>query len=151
MNDQPRPATIVVGVDGSVGSVEALREGARLATALGCSLRALTCWNYPNAYVMPYALGDFDFKTAAQKILDTAVESAFGLEWPENLTTQLIHGPPRETLIEASEDAAMLVLGRRGAGGFRGLLMGSVSSACSAHAHCPVLIVHVPRLGEDHV
>ncbi|MGA7206344.1 MAG: universal stress protein, partial [Specibacter sp.] len=54
----------------------------------------------------------------------------------------LEQGPPRQSLIEASREASMLVLGRRGFGGFAGLLMGSVSSACASHAHCPVLIVH---------
>jgi nucleotide-binding universal stress UspA family protein len=50
-------------------------------------------------------------------------------------------------LIEESKAADMLVLGRRGHGGFGGLLLGSVSSACVAHAHCPVLVVHSPEHG----
>ena len=45
-------------------------------------------------------------------------------------------------LIDESISAEMLVLGSRGHGGFAGLLLGSVSSACAEHAHCPVLVVH---------
>ena len=51
-------------------------------------------------------------------------------------------GPAAPNLIEASKDAAMLVLGTRGRGGFKGLVMGSVSSSLAAHAQCPVLIHH---------
>lgn len=142
MSTAKEPVTIIVGVDGSESSIAALREAVRLAKPLGAQVKALTCWNYPSAYTVPYALGNFGFKEAAQKVLDGAVESAFGLDWPRCLTVNLVQGSARPVLIDASRDAALLVLGRRGFGGFKGLLMGSVSSACTAHAHCPVMIVH---------
>ncbi|MEO8222492.1 MAG: universal stress protein [Specibacter sp.] len=151
MSIDQEPATIIlVGVDGSESSIEALRQGVKLAVALGARVKAVTCWNTPTVYQVPYSLGSVDFKGVAQEILDKAIERAFGLDWPENLTTDLIQGSARPTLIEASRDATLLVLGRRGFGGFTGLLMGSVSSACAAHAHCPVVIVHAPKNGEDH-
>lgn len=141
MDIQNEPVTFIVGVDGSDSSVEALRKALWLAEPLGAQIKALTCWNYPSAYTVPYALGNFSFKETAQKSLDDAVERAFGLDLPRDLTTQLIQGSARPVLIEASKDAALLILGRRGFGGFKELLMGSVSSACAAHASCPVLIV----------
>lgn len=147
MSEKHEVDTFVVGVDGSDSSIEALRQAVWLAKPLGAQVKALTCWNFPSVYEAPYALGTFDFEGAAQKILDAAIESAFGLDWPGNLTTHLLQGSARPTLIEASRDAALLVLGRRGFGGFRGLLMGSVSSACTAHAHCPVLVVHAADAG----
>lgn len=52
---------------------------------------------------------------------------------------------PAEVLIEASEDADLLVLGSRGTGGFPRLLMGLVSSQLTHHAHCPVVIVPADR------
>lgn len=142
MSIEQEPATIIVGVDGSESSIEALRHGEKLAVALGARVKAITCWNTPTVYQVPYSLGSIDFKGVAQEVLNKAIERAFGLDWPENLTTDLVQGSARPTLIEASRDATLLVLGRRGFGGFKGLLMGSVSSACTAHAHCPVVIVH---------
>ena len=144
MNTAEDPATIIVGVDGSDSSIEALRQAVWLAEPIGAQVKALTCWNHPNPYLVPYALGDFDFEGAAQTILNTAVESAFGLDRPQHLTAELVQGAARSVLIEASKDAILLVLGRRGFGGFKGLLMGSVSSACTAYAHCPVMIVPPP-------
>ncbi|WP_343320138.1 universal stress protein [Arthrobacter sp. TMP15] len=144
MKAPQEPAVIVVGVDGSDSSVEALRKAVWLAQHLDAQVKALACWNYPNAYVVPYALGNFDFEGAAQEVLDSAVERAFGLDWPRQLSAHLVQGSARSVLIDASEDATILVLGRRGFGGFKGLLMGSVSSACTAHAHCPVMIVNPP-------
>lgn len=151
MNSKHVASPVIVGVDGSESSIAALREAERLAASLNAPLQALMCWNYPSASSVPYGPGSFDFKGAAEKVLDASLENAFGLDWPANLSTRLEQGSPRAILIEASKDAALLVLGRRGKGGFRGLLMGSVSSACTAHAHCPVLVVHAPQTGESHV
>lgn len=142
MSDAQEPVTIIVGVDGSESSISALRQAVWLAKPLGAQVKALTCWNYPSAYTVPYALGNFGYKEAAQKVLDGATESAFGLDLPRCLTAHVVQGSARPVLIDASRDAALLVLGRRGFGGFKGLLMGSVSSACTAYAHCPVMIVH---------
>lgn len=151
MTSMYQSSPIIVGVDGSESSIAALRVAEKLARSLGATLQALMCWNYPSAYTVPYGPGAFDFKGAAQRILDAAVEEAFGLDWPGNLSTRLEQGSPRAILLEASKEAALLVLGRRGKGGFRGLLLGSVSAACTAHAHCPVLVVHAPKTEEDHV
>jgi nucleotide-binding universal stress UspA family protein len=60
---------------------------------------------------------------------------------PDSVTVKAVHGFPVEELIKAGQDADMIVLGSRGAGGFTRLMMGSVSSQVVLHAHCPVLIV----------
>lgn len=54
---------------------------------------------------------------------------------------EVLSGEPRETLIEASGNAQLMVVGARGLGGLAGLLLGSVSQAVLHHAHCPVIVV----------
>lgn len=131
---------IVVGVDGSDSSVEALRQAQLFAVPLAADVEALACWEYPNMYANYVALGIGGFREHAQELLDGAVSKAFGTKRPSNVRTRLVEGLARTILIEASEDADLLVLGPRGHGGFAGLLLGSVTSACIAHAHCPVLV-----------
>lgn len=135
------PMRIVVGVDGSGPSVQALLEAQRLAGLLGADVEALGCWEYPNMYDSYVAIGIGGFKERAEELLQEAITSAFGAEQPRNVHTRLIEGFARSVLVDASKDADLLVVGRRGHGGFSGLLLGSVSSACVAHAHCPVLVV----------
>ena len=74
-------------------------------------------------------------------MLADVTEAVFGSERPEWFSAVTAQGTPAKVLIDASKDAEMLIVGSRGHGGFVGLLLGSVSSACVAHAHCPVLIV----------
>lgn len=137
-------ARIVVGVDGSEPSIEALRQAQRLATPLGAKVLANAYWDYPQVYAGYVMMGIEGFEERAGEILDEAVRTAFGDETPSNVVPTLVRGHPRESLIEATREADMVVVGRRGHGGFGGLLLGSVSSALVAHAHCPVLVVHTP-------
>jgi nucleotide-binding universal stress UspA family protein len=75
-------------------------------------------------------------KQAADKILEGLGESR-----PASVTVEAPSGFPVEELLKAAADADMIVLGSRGSGGFSHLLMGSVSSQVTHHAHCPVVIV----------
>lgn len=134
------PNRIVVGVDGSDSSFEALRWAARLGVATGATIEAVTAWHYPN-YVMD-GLGDHRPDQDAATIVGDAVVSVFGSDVPFGLTQRSEQGPPARVLLEASRGAEMLIVGSRGHGGFAGLLLGSVSSQCAEHAHCPVLVVH---------
>jgi nucleotide-binding universal stress UspA family protein len=135
----------VVGVDGSEASIEALRYAHDLAVPLSAKVIALACWDAPPVYDGYVAMGIDHFDVRAGEILQEAVARALGPEPPGMVETRLVQGHPRHALIEASRTADMLVLGRRGHGGFGGLLLGSVSSALVAHAHCPVLVVHTPE------
>ena len=135
-------ARIVVGVDGSPSSVRALREGERLATALGSRVDAVACWDYPSIWAAPYPLVGGDFQGEADAALKFSLEAAFGQVLPTNVSGRLLQAQVRNGLMEASHDALMLVVGRSGRGGFGGLSLGSVSSACISHAQCPVLVVH---------
>ncbi|GAA4031909.1 universal stress protein [Arthrobacter methylotrophus] len=138
---------IVVGVDGSPASIEALKHARSIAVPLGAQVVAVACWMFPQVYGGYVAPDVEDYEKEAQGILEESLARAFGPALPGNVTSRLVCGPARDLLIDASKDADMLVVGRRGHGGFAGLLLGSVSSACVAHALCPVLVVHAPENG----
>ncbi|MDJ0320909.1 universal stress protein [Pseudarthrobacter sp. PS3-L1] len=136
---------IIVGVDGSESSVEALRQAQRLAQPVDAKITATAFWDYPQIYDGYLAQGIDGFEESAEALLRQAVQDAFGHDTPANVEPTLVRGHPREGLIEATRAADLVVVGRRGHGAFGGLLLGSVSSACVAHAHCPVLVVHAPQ------
>lgn len=144
-SDSSDSGRVIVGVDGSDHSKEALREGARLARALDAPLEAIACWQDPAAYGASYGyVPDLDpeaFRAESRRMLGTTLEEVFGRHRPANLSTRLLHGRPAELLVEESRSARLLVVGRRGVGGVLGMIMGSVSSALVSHAHCPVLVV----------
>lgn len=140
---------IVVGVDGSDYSTGALRLAGRLAVALGAPLEAVTCWSPLDSLASgDLPVGGFPEKDRledeAKRLVLQASERAFGATPPPEMSITVRYGPTAKILVEESRDAQLLVVGRRGRGGFLGQVMGSVSSACSAHAHCPVVVV-----GED--
>ncbi len=144
---------IVVGVDGSEHSLAALRWAMEEAALRNSTVLAISAWTYPvviadgmagGAYVG--ALDPNELATAARSNLDAAVTSAF----PDpaaraNIELMVVEGSPGRALVEASKDADLLVVGSRGHGGFANLLLGSVSSQCVHHAHCPVTVIRTPE------
>jgi nucleotide-binding universal stress UspA family protein len=133
---------IVVGVDGSESSNEALRWAARLAPSLDATIHALVAWEIPVVYGLDAALPTWKPDETAQEILNKSLEKVFGKTRPAGLIGSISQGHPTFVLIDASKDAEMLIIGSRGLGGFAGLLLGSVSSTCAERAECPVLVVH---------
>ncbi|WP_461188239.1 universal stress protein [Arthrobacter sp. Z4-13] len=143
-------AKIVVGVDGSDSSVQALRLAARLAPALNARIHAVACWDFPQIYA-GYVPPDFEaFEAAATHTLAESLGKAFGPDASVDITQEIVRGPAPAKLVEAGADATMLVVGRRGHGGFIGMHLGSVSSACVSHAACPVLVVHADGSHRPH-
>lgn len=134
---------IVVGVDGSESSKNALRWAMRLAPILGAKIDAIVAWEYPMALGMEGGIPvRWEPDENAKLILKASLESVFDPTLPIGLTGSIRQGHPTAVLLDASKDAEMLIVGSRGLGGFSGLLLGSVSSACAEHATCPVLVVH---------
>jgi len=138
-------AGIVVGVDGSGHSRKALERAAAEAAAHGVPLTVLVVhqavrdvYGYPSHY-QEDAAQTAKVKAAAQAEADEVIAALDAK--PASVTVTSVHGLPADELIKASEGADMLVLGRRGVGGFTRLAMGSVSSQVAHHAACPVLIV----------
>ncbi len=135
---------IVVGVDGSEGAVKALRYALREARAKGSKVRAVSAWHLPaTAYAGGYAppFQPESFSAAARIALESALrstaEEAEGVEVEQVMRAgQAVH-----VLLEEARGADLLVVGSRGLGGFRGMMLGSVSQGCAQHAPCPLLIV----------
>lgn len=133
---------MVVGVDGSDSSIDALGWARRLAVVLDAEIDAVTAWHYPVNDGMAIATLDWNPSIDAAGVLADAIRSAFGEDQPAGLRAVVTEGHPARVLLDASVDADMLVVGSRGHGGFVGMLLGSVSSYCAEHATCPVLVAH---------
>ena len=136
---------IVVGVDGSGHSRKALERAANEAAAHHMPLTVLVVhqavrdvYGSPSHYPED-ASQTAKVKEAAQAETDQVIAALDAK--PASVTVTSVHGLPADELIKASQGADMLVLGRRGMGGFALLTMGSVSNQVAHHAHCPVLIV----------
>lgn len=136
---------IVVGIDGSDGAARALRFAAEEATLRSTDLRIVAVWNVPAAYYAGEAMVPSMPVDQFGRAMETAAEHQIAehLAGYPDLKTHLIvtKGSPAQVLVEKSERADMLVVGSRGLGGFRGLLLGSVGQQCAQHANCPVVIV----------
>jgi nucleotide-binding universal stress UspA family protein len=136
---------VVVGVDGSSGSRRALRQAALEATAHDATLEVVMAWGL---FDQPGG-GSFDphyDATRARGALQTIVDDEVTPPQPDPVL-QVVNDLPARALLEAADGAWMLVVGRRGLGGFQGLLLGSVSQQVVHHAACPVLVVPEPRPG----
>lgn len=133
----------IVGVDGSPSSEDALRWAAEEARLRGATLTALLAWNFLDQY---HADGEQRFdphydEGVAAVALEAVVERALG-EGAGAVERRVVCDLPATALLDASEDADLLVVAARGLGAFRGLVLGSVSQRCLEHATCPVAIVH---------
>jgi nucleotide-binding universal stress UspA family protein len=130
-------------VDGSEPSRDALRWAVEEAQLRGARLRALHAWW---AYPMGGAGGPPDHVAErlggdARSAVEAFVTETVG---EENIDVEVVTVQGRHAsaaLVDAAAEADLLVVGSRGAGGFSGLLLGSVSQQCAYHAPCPVVIV----------
>lgn len=149
MDTTSTPAgTIVVGVDGSPSAKRALRWAVDQARAQNRDLTLLHAYSVTDSLWLSQARIDYAEVGAAMRddartVLKLAREDV--AQWAPAVTVheQLVAGDPRETLVALSRDAAMVVVGSRGRGPVRSLLLGSVGVALTRRAHCPV-VVHRP-------
>jgi len=129
---------IVVGLDGSTTSDEALRWAIDEAQRGGAQLVAVHVWSYPYAGGAREAM-----REDAQRQLD-ATFASMGVADAANgvtVTPKVIEGHTAGALIDESADADLLVVGSHGHGGFTSMLLGSVSRAVVQHAKCPVAVI----------
>ena len=138
---------IVVGVDGSEASKDALRWAHRQATYTGSELVAVGVWSYvtmsyPTMSGYVPTVNDIDVEGDTRVLLEQVVKEVLD-DAPVRLV--VTEGHPAEVLTRFSESADLVVLGCRGHGGFVGALVGSVSQHVVSHASCPVVVVRHPK------
>jgi nucleotide-binding universal stress UspA family protein len=138
-------STIVVGVDGSEGSVDALRFAIDEARTRGAEVKAVSAWHVPQmiysgGYV-PMPIDPIDYEQFTTAALDKVMDEVGANENGVKVSPVVHQGQAAEVLVEEAKSADLLVVGSRGRGGFRGLLLGSVSQQCAHFAPCPVVIV----------
>ena len=141
MDTTERP-TIVVGLDGSDSSIDALRWAGAQAASTGMSVEVVTTWEFPPYYGGYYSGGDeSDWPSISKTTQDEALKRA---DLPDGITVTgaVVEGHPAAVLKARSSTAALLVVGSRGHGGFTGLLLGSVSGHLAEHSTSPVVVVH---------
>jgi nucleotide-binding universal stress UspA family protein len=129
---------IVVGVDGSDASIEAVHWAVRYAALVGADVEAVTSWAYPASSGV--ALDTIDWRQNASDILDAALAQALP-DGSDQITRTIVEDHPAAALVNASEGAELLVVGSRGHGAFAGMLLGSVSQHVVSNAPCPVVVV----------
>lgn len=154
----PASGRIVVGVDGSPASYDALGWAATEARRRSAHLDLVHAWVIPELLVPTGAVfvGEAEeLERASTTVLDAAAAWLVAASEEDEATPpehelRSVAGSPAGALLDQARDADLLVLGARGLGSFRGLLLGSVSQQCASHATCPTVVVRHsrPTIGE---
>jgi nucleotide-binding universal stress UspA family protein len=137
---------VVVGVDGSPGSRQALDWAVRETRLRGTVLHVVVAWQHPQSYAGNiWGLGldpSFDVEVAGAAAGEAARLTREAVaEVNVTTTSAAVEGHPARVLLDEVSPEDLLVVGSRGRGGFVGALIGSVSQHLVAHATCPVVVV----------
>jgi nucleotide-binding universal stress UspA family protein len=138
---------IIVGIDGSDHSRQALRWAVGEAAVRHAPLTVLTVhpalagyWGGPVSSPGDPKLTSRALKVAQQET-DDVLAGLDAASRPSSVEVRAVNGVPAEALLAAAEGADLLVVGARGVGGFKRLLLGSVSTQVTHHAPCPVVVI----------
>lgn len=140
----------VVGIDGSADAGKALQWAIGAARDRSVRLRAVAAWQYPSIGMLPVEGGPLPaamegWREAIEREAGDLVELA-AAETQADIETVTVNGSPARVLLAELDTADLAVVGCRGRGGFKRLLLGSVSHQVATHARRPVIIV--PRTYE---
>lgn len=137
-------SSVVVGIDGSSHGRAALQWAANEANLRKCELLVIHAFDSPWSYWSgpTAAVPMEDVEKEQQRLLAAELDVVTGQFPGLTVNSEIVNDFAARTLIDRSEDAALVVVGSRGKGGFSGLLLGSVSQQVVQHAHCPVVVVH---------
>jgi nucleotide-binding universal stress UspA family protein len=151
-NEGEAMSMIVVGVDHSAGAKAALRFALQEARLRRATLRVVHAWQFGYIGAPGIEAGSTmvgaeleELRHGAEAALEATLREAIPDTDGVKLDRRVVEGPAAPVLVEESHGADLLVVGSRGLGGFRGLLLGSVGQQCAHHAGCPVVIVPHPR------
>ena len=142
----PTAARIVVGVDGSEPSQRALRFAVGEAAANGTGVIAIHAWTKPwhpalRSFEVPGGANWSFLEPQAAAVLAESVARATADFSDVQVTERLLNDQPADALLQASQEADLLVVGSRGASSLLGRVLGSVSHTVIHHADCPVAVV----------
>ena len=139
---QTAPGRIVVGIDGSRRRSMPCRGRPGRPTSTAASLEVVTSWEWPSELRLGHA-GARGLRSRGRRPPDARRRPWRRCAPPTpacSVSERVVRGHPAPVLVEASKGAELLVVGSRGHGEFVGMVIGSVSEYCAAHAHCPVLV-----------
>jgi len=133
---------IVVGIDGSEDAAVALRWAVEEAAIRGCRVRAVLCWSYLGLTGSELGVGTTE--DDARAALERSIEDAVG-EQASLVDAVPVNDLPVSGLLDQTRDAALVVVGSRGRGGVKGLVLGSVSRTVVERSTVPVVVVPRPH------
>jgi nucleotide-binding universal stress UspA family protein len=135
--NEPKQPRIVVGVDGSPTSLEALQWAVREARLRGATLEVVHASFFRQEFLDSFP----GAKEGERSILDAALARAKAMAPDIRLVGRFGDPPAAQVLVDVSKDADLLVVGSRGLGAFKEFALGSVSHDCARHAQCPLVII----------
>ena len=139
---------IIVGIDPSEHARRALRWALAQARPLGSQVELVHAFQAPDTGALPgypRAINEEDVKKVANHVLDDALAEVGDEAEGISIQRSVAVGSPASVLCQAAKEGDLLVIGARGLGGFKGLMVGSVSQQVVAHAPCPVVVVPPAR------
>ena len=145
-----RQGVVVVGTDGSKGSVHALRFAFEEALRRGVGAEVITAWTVTSPYTDDYSARVLDeAHEHATAVQEKAIARALdGMDTTPPISRSVVHGYGGSVLVEAARDAAVLVVGHTQRSRLARAISGSVSAECLQNSSVPVTLVPDPNRGD---